>query len=156
MKNLLTIGTLLVLLITLGTPSELIARKKKGERNNFRKNRTQKGMMMDLTEDQKKKIKEIRLSGVEQSKMFKDELRELSAKHKTLVTADSPNTKAIEKSLERMSVLKLELQKIKTEKNQEVRSILTKEQLLKFDQKQSHRAHNSGKRTRNQGKKRRN
>jgi Spy/CpxP family protein refolding chaperone len=131
----MTIGTMLMLVITLASTSQLSAQGKRGGNDNFRGKHKQHGMMLDLTEDQKEKMKAIRISGVEQSKTFKDELREIGAKHRTLVTANTPNMKAIEKSLEKMSGLKLELQKIQADKHQEVRALLTKEQLLKFDQK---------------------
>lgn len=91
--------------------------------------------MMDFSDKQKEQMKTIKLKSMERSKVYSDELRELAARQQTLVTADSPNRDAIYKNLEKMSGLKLEIAKIKADTNQEIRAILTKEQLIKFDQR---------------------
>jgi len=167
MKRIVTIGAIYLLLAVIVWPLNLKARNYerpgrgmcmfadstdvpwKGKRAfgnhtgpGFRGERDHRCMIPDLTEDQKEKIKDIHLKAMEESKVFTDQLREQRAKHQTLVTAESPDMKAIEKSLEKMSELKLELQKIRAEKHQEIRTLLTKEQLLIFDQKGMGRAGN--------------
>lgn len=93
----------------------------KGERQNF------------FTEDQKETMKKLRLETAKEIKPLKNELRELHAKQQTLTTADNADLKAINKNIDKMSELKAEMAKIKAKQHQQVRSMLSEEQLIKFD-----------------------
>ena len=102
-----------------------------------------------FTAEQKEQVKQIRLETAKQVKPFRNELRELMAHQKTLTTAENTDMKAINANIEKMSDVKTEIAKIHAAQHQEIRSLLTEEQLLKFDQrkpgigknKPSHRMH---------------
>ena len=105
------------------------------------------GMMYGklLTEEQKESFKDIRLQSMKESKPIRDELRELAARHKTLMTADQPDMDKIYASIDKMSDLKSELGKIKAKARIEMSSQLTDEQKLKMEsfkkKKKHHRGH---------------
>ena len=94
----------------------------------------QKGeRQMFFTEEQKEAIKAMRLETAKKVKPLKNELRELYARQKTLTTADNADLKAINKNIDEMSEVKAELAKIMAAQQQQMRVLLTDEQLLKFD-----------------------
>lgn len=114
---------------------ECMPKGHRGMHNKYRGNR----LGLDLTDAQKEAMKSIRLDAARKSKKYRDELRELSAHHKTLVTAETADMKAINNSLGMMSDVKLELAKIKAETTQQIRSQLTEEQLITFDSRRQMR-----------------
>ncbi len=93
----------------------------KSERQNF------------FTEEQQETIKTLRLETAKKVKPLKNQLRELAAHQQTLTTAESADLKAINKNIEKMAEAKTEIAKIMAAQHQQVRSLLTEEQLLKFD-----------------------
>lgn len=95
-----------------------------------------------FTEEQKESIKVLRLEAAKKVKPLKNELRELTAHQKTLTTAENADLKAINKNIDKMSDVKAELAKIQAAQHQQVRSLLSEEQLLKFDSMKSRRDHN--------------
>lgn len=122
----------------------LLAQSKK-ERNQWTKKPEQKEMMQKrfarqmgeqqkfFTEEQKETMQSLRLETAKKVKPFKNELRELAAHQKTLTTADKADLKAINKNIEKISDAKTEIAKIMAAQHQKVRSLLSEEQLLKFD-----------------------
>lgn len=86
-----------------------------------------------FTEEQKEAMKEIRLETAKEMKPLRNELRELNARHQTLTTAEEAKLDAIYKNIEKMADVKTEMAKIRAKQHQEVRGLLTEEQLLKFD-----------------------
>lgn len=93
----------------------------KGERQGF------------FTDEQKEAMKVTRLETAKQVKPLKNELRELEARQNTLTTADKADLKAINKNIDKMSEIKAEIAKIMAAQHQQIRAMLTEEQLLKFD-----------------------
>lgn len=91
-----------------------------------------------FTEEQKEAMKALRIETVKQVKPLKNELSELAAHQKTLTTADKADLKAINKNIDKMSDVKAEIAKIMAAQHQKVRSLLTEEQLLKFDMMRQH------------------
>ena len=88
-----------------------------------------------FTDEQKEQVKQLRLETAKKVKPLKNELNELMAHQKTLTTAEDVKLKAIHSNIEEMSELKTEIAKILATQHQEIRSLLTEEQLLKFDQR---------------------
>jgi Spy/CpxP family protein refolding chaperone len=86
-----------------------------------------------FTEEQKEKMKELRLETAKKVKPLKNELRELQARQQTLTTADKADLNAINKNIDKMAGLKADIQKIMAKQHQEIRSMLSEEQLIKFD-----------------------
>jgi len=112
----------------------------KGDQNSERKammkNRMaqQKGEKQTfLTLEQKETIKNLRIESVKKVKPLKNELREMMAHQQTLTTADEADLKAINKNIDKMSETKAEIAKIMAGQKQQVRALLTDEQLLRFD-----------------------
>jgi len=95
----------------------------------------QRNPEMRLTDDQKEKFRELRIETEKKLKPFQDQLRELLAKHQTLVTVDKPDMTTIESSLEQISKTRLEMAKIRAAMHQDVRAQLTEEQRLMFDKR---------------------
>jgi Spy/CpxP family protein refolding chaperone len=88
---------------------------------------------LNLTDTQAEAVKKMRAEAQKALKPLKNELRELNAKHITLTTADKPDLAAINKSIEKIGDVKVEMAKIKAKQQVEFRALLTDEQLLKLD-----------------------
>ena len=86
-----------------------------------------------FTVEQQETMKTVRLETAKKVKPFKNELRELMAHQQTLTTADDADLKAINKNIDKMSATKTEIAKIMAAQHQQIRSLLTEEQLLRFD-----------------------
>jgi len=86
-----------------------------------------------FTEEQKEQIKALRLEAATKIKPLRNELRELKAHQQTLETANKADMKAIYKNIDNIAEVQAEIQKIMAEQQQSIRSLLTEEQLLKFD-----------------------
>lgn len=92
-----------------------------------------------FTEEQKETMKKIHLETAKQVKPLKNELGELAAHQKTLTTSDNADLKAINKNIDKIAEAKAEVAKILAAQHQEIRSLLTEEQLLKFDSRKEQR-----------------
>ncbi|MBL3656453.1 Spy/CpxP family protein refolding chaperone [Fulvivirga sediminis] len=92
-------------------------------------------MIPKLTEDQKGKMKEMRLSFYKETLPLKNELNEKKAQLRTLTTVESPNMKKVNKLIENMGAIEVELKKARVAHHQEVRSQLTEEQRIFFDRR---------------------
>jgi Spy/CpxP family protein refolding chaperone len=88
---------------------------------------------LELSTEQKEAVKKIWLESAKALKPIKDELRELKAKHQTLTTQSKPDMDAINKSIEKIGSVKVQIAKIQAKRQQEFRALLTEEQLLKLD-----------------------
>ena len=87
-----------------------------------------------LTDEQKEAFKTIRMNSMKEAKPLQDELRELKAHHQTLMTAEKPDMKAINASIDKMSSVEAELEKVKAKARVEMQSSLTDEQKMKMHQ----------------------
>ena len=142
MKNRnLFLLTFIVLFISTQTFAQPFERQKKRMQENQElterfKNRFEnrsKPAVNFFTDEQKEAIKSLRIESAKELKPLKNEIRELMARQQTLTTADSPDTKAIEKNIDKMAEVKAEMTKIRAKQHQEIRKLLTDEQLLRFD-----------------------
>ena len=91
------------------------------------------GAALELTDAQKEAFKQSRLAMQKQIQPIQNELGEAEAHQKTLMTAEKPDIAAINKNIEKMGSLKVEMAKIRAKNQIEMRSQLTEEQRLKFD-----------------------
>ncbi|MBN2636376.1 MAG: Spy/CpxP family protein refolding chaperone [Prolixibacteraceae bacterium] len=89
--------------------------------------------MQFFTDEQQEAIKNIRLETAKEIKPLRNQLNELEARQKTLTTADKADMKAINNNIEEMGKVKTEIAKIQAKQQQDIRSLLTEEQLLRFD-----------------------
>ena len=108
-------------------------RQRKERMMMFRDFRAQAETAPFFTEEQKEAMKEIRLETAKEMKPLRNQLRELNARHQTLTTTEDADLDAIYENIEEMSDVKTEMAKIRARQHQEVRGLLTEEQLLKFD-----------------------
>ena len=97
-----------------------------------------------FTEEQREKMKELRLATVKEVKPIKNELGELRAKQRTLTTADNADLNSINKNIDKMSKLQADIKKIVAKQDQEIRAMLTEEQLLKYDAMKERRGRGKG------------
>jgi len=85
-----------------------------------------------LTEDQKDQMKSIHVETEKASMPVRNQIGEKEARLRTLVTAESYDERAINKTLEEIGDLKTEVEKIKIASLQKVKEVLNDEQLLVF------------------------
>ena len=96
----------------------------------------QKGMMgngLNLTDAQKEAFKQNRLGMQKQLLPIQNELGEAEAHQKTLMSAEKPDMAAINKNIEKIGSLRVEMAKIRTKNRLDMRAQLTEEQRLKLD-----------------------
>ncbi len=134
-------------------PSDLVAKKKiqtemkvgmndrkmmKGDRmNGMRGKRMHENRGpangLNLTAEQKESFKKSMLAVHKQLQPLRNELGEMEARQNTLVTADKADLGAINKNLEKIGELRVQMAKIQSKARVELRAQLTDEQRLKFD-----------------------
>ena len=91
------------------------------------------GEGLNLTVEQKEAFKKSMLEVQKQLQPIRNELGEAEARQKTLTTVEKPDIAAINKNIEKMGTLKVEMTKIQVKHHLEMRAQLTDEQRLKFD-----------------------
>lgn len=99
---------------------------------------------LNLTDEQKATFKQGMIDMHKQMKPLRNELGEAEAHQKTLVTAEKPDFSAINKNIEKIGALKIEMAKIQTKHYLDMRALLTDEQKLKFDQFKGKMGHRNG------------
>ena len=92
----------------------------------------------NLTEDQKKKIKDLRTPLQKEILPLKNQLAEKKAHLKTLQTADKADLKSINTTIDEMTQLQSQMMKKRAAHTQAVRALLTDEQRVAFDTRASH------------------
>ena len=107
---------------------------------------------LNLTDAQKEAMKQSRLATQKQLQPLHNELGELKARQKTLITAEAPDTDAINKNIEKLGALEVEMAKIQAKQHLEMRAQLTDEQRLKFDIHKGGRQKHNGHKGMKQGK----
>lgn len=118
-KNIAVIGVV-SLLMCLGV-ANLNAQK-----NIHSKKDCSKGM--EFSDQQKEKIKESKVEFAKATKDLKNELNELRAHQKTLMSAEKPDTKVIYTNIDKATDLKNKLRKEQIAMELDVRSVLTDDQ----------------------------
>lgn len=105
-------------------------REMRGERMNQMRG---PGNGLNLTDVQKEAFKKSMLTVHKQLQPLRNELGEAVAHQKSLVTAEKPDFNAINKNIEKIGELRVQMAKIETKARVELRAQLTDEQRLKFD-----------------------
>jgi Spy/CpxP family protein refolding chaperone len=88
---------------------------------------------LNLTDAQKEAIKKSSLDMHKKIQPIRNELGEAEARQRTLMTAGKPDIKDINKNIERIGELKVEIAKITAAQRLEMRALLTDEQRMKLD-----------------------
>lgn len=88
---------------------------------------------LNLTDTQKESFKQARLAVQKQLQPLHNELGEAEVHQKTLMTAEKPDLSAINKNIEKIGSIKIDMAKIRAKHRLDMRAQLTDEQRLKFD-----------------------
>jgi Spy/CpxP family protein refolding chaperone len=88
---------------------------------------------LNLTEEQRKSFKEGMIALQKQLQPLRNQIGEAEAHQKTLTTAEKPDLGAINKNIEKIGDLRVQMAKIQAKQRLEMRAQLTDEQRLKFD-----------------------
>jgi Spy/CpxP family protein refolding chaperone len=89
--------------------------------------------LKDLTQEQKDQLKALRLQEMKAMTQYKNQLDEYKAKLKTLTTSDNVNLKDVDKVIDHMGKIKLEMAKNKLSNRMAVRNLLSDDQKVLFD-----------------------
>lgn len=107
----------------------------KGEHE--RDGRQQKGprgpQIPNLTEEQKEQLKGFRVEFEKASLPIQNQIGEKEARLKTLTTAESFDEKAVNNVIEEIGDLKTEIMKLHVAQTEKIKSVLTEEQLVVFN-----------------------
>lgn len=106
----------------------------------------QKGAAMgiNLTDEQKKAFKQNMITMHKQMQPLKNELGELEAHQKTLMSAEKAELGAINKNIEKIGAIKVEMAKLMVKNRLEMRAQLTEEQRLKAEMMRGKMQHGKG------------
>jgi Spy/CpxP family protein refolding chaperone len=142
----------LILVALMGISAVLAAQpNKNGQKKSFHRTDRDREFMdkergpayvLNLTEEQKEAFKQSMLAMQKQLQPIRNELGETEAHQKTLMTAEKPDMAAINKNIEKIGALKIEIAKIEAKHHQDMRARLTDEQRLKFDMFKRKLTHN--------------
>ncbi|MCK5856103.1 MAG: Spy/CpxP family protein refolding chaperone [Bacteroidales bacterium] len=94
-----------------------------------------KMMIPDLTVEQAEKIKSLRLEMMKKINPLKAQIKEKRAHLNTLSIVEKPDMKAINKTIDEIGALRIEMMKIHAQMRQDVRAVLTEDQRVIFDSK---------------------
>jgi len=111
------------------------AKANRGQKKEMRMNSEQRGPGngMNLTEAQKDAFKQSMMALQKQLQPLHNLLGEAEAHQKTLVMAEKPDLGAVNKNIEKIGDIKVEIAKIQTKHRLDMRAQLTDEQRLMFD-----------------------
>ncbi len=93
----------------------------------------------NLTDEQKEQIKALRLDMMKKALPIKNSIGEKRARLRSLQTASPVNMKAVNTLIDEIASLKAKIAKLRAEKRQQVRRLLSDEQRIVFDSRPPHR-----------------
>ncbi len=145
------IAITLAIMLTVGLSNLSIAQQGRGNGDGTgsgpKFNMQQKGNaahcmnLPDLTEEQQKQIKELRIKHLKAMLPLKNEIREKQAHLKTLTTKEKVDVNAVNSTIDEIVKLKGKMMKSANAHKQEIRKILTEEQRVIFDSRPQMRKH---------------
>ena len=96
-----------------------------------------------LTEEQRAKMKDLRIAHFKDAQALHNQLGELKARQRSLTTMDNPNKQDIEANIDDITKVMNQLMKLQVNHKLQVRALLTPEQRIAYDMK--HMDHGHGK-----------
>ena len=90
-----------------------------------------------LTDDQKSKLKELKLAHYKEVQPLRNQLGELKAKKHSLATVEKVDLKAIDANIDEITKLQNQLMKARAANIQKIRALLNDEQRMFFDSEKS-------------------
>jgi len=134
---------ILMLIVLMSCSAALIAqpadkdskKSDRGQNKEMQMNDHQRGPKngMSLTDAQRDAFKKSRLEMQKQLQPLRNELGEVKAHQKTLMTADKPDMNNINKNIDKLGSIRVEMAKIMVQHRLDMRTQLTEEQRLLFD-----------------------
>lgn len=135
--------TVLMIAVCLGLSTAVIAQPKEkegsrafqGPKHEMRQDQPNAGPLskLGLSDAQKESFRQGRLTMQKQLLPLRNELREALAHQKTLMSAEKPDLGAVNKNIEKMGNLKVEMAKIRAKNRVDMLAQLTDEQRMKLD-----------------------
>jgi len=101
--------------------------------------------MLELTADQQKQMKDLKLKLDKDILPLRTDLMKTRGELRILKAEDKPNLKAIYSKIDEITALKAKIMKLKAKHQLDVKNILTEEQRLKWEQHQLHKRGYGGK-----------
>lgn len=132
--------------VLMAQPAENGKRPFRGQDKSLLMQDRQRGLAegLNLTDAQKDAFKQGMMAVQKQIQPLRNQLGEAEAHQKTLVTAEKPDLSAINKNIEKIGDLRVEMAKIQMKHHLEMRAQLTDEQKLKFDLRKGRMMHDKG------------
>jgi Spy/CpxP family protein refolding chaperone len=96
-------------------------------------------VLPDLTEDQKTSLQQLRTGHLQQMKNFRNQMGEISAKQRTIMSQQQVDQKAAEKLIDEKTALMNKQMKAQAAHMAAVKKVLTEEQLLQLEQRRMNR-----------------
>ena len=131
-KKVITITTLLVAFILFANVNSFAQYGKGQGKGMCMKENTCCGIP-DLTDEQETKIENLKTAHMKEMLPLKNQMGEKRAQLKTLTTADKVDMAAVNKKIDEIGSLKVEMMKKKEAHRQDVRALLNDNQRLYFD-----------------------
>lgn len=101
-------------------------------------------MVLDLTEEQKEQLNTLRLEQYREMKPLRNEMTELKARERTLISEEKVDMKALHSVIDDQTELMNRMKKLQAEHRVGMRDLLTEEQLMKLDLRKDVRGHRRG------------
>jgi Spy/CpxP family protein refolding chaperone len=101
--------------------------------------RRHKQDILNLSPDQKSKMKELRTQMNKETIQLRNQIREKHARLLTLEMADKADLTAINTAIDEIQALKTKMMKLQAAHKQEIRKLLTPEQRVEFDLRGDHK-----------------
>ncbi len=95
----------------------------------------------DLTDEQEKKISDLRVAHMDEMTEYRAQVREHQAHLKALEIADDPDMQEINTTIEEIGQVRIQMQKARAQLHQDIRELLTEEQRTFFDHFRNSRTH---------------
>lgn len=95
--------------------------------------REHKGMIPDLTEEQREQIKTLRTEHMKVMQPLRNQAGEKKARLRTLTTSDKVNMAEVNRVIDEVGNIRTEMMKLREQHRQEIRKLLNDEQRVFFD-----------------------
>lgn len=140
-KNLKRYSIILLVMVFVGSSALQAQQFQRGERPQppqqemqMAKKRGHKGPRIpNLSEEQKEQLKAFKVELEKNALPLKNQLGEKEARLKTLTTSESYDETAVNSVIEEIGDIKTEMMKLKVAQGEKIKSILTEEQLVAFN-----------------------
>lgn len=111
--------------------------KERVDRKNHQKSNQQRNgaklLKLELTDEQKEKMADLRLQSQKETLSYKNVIREKKAKMRTLSTGENYDVNELNKLVDEISDLEASVKKVMVKNRGEMRALLTEDQKIIFD-----------------------